>query len=670
MSSFEGSEISVPSTVPSPVDSIQLRVEHLRTKYQDILQEAFFQRLQHDWLQQKAAEPNVPKAPSEESTFEWLSDDSGSFIVLNGRKFPLEFFRDGSPQHATIQSVASIERKSPKKAVQLEQNDYHHPYAVPTPDQIAQRLARRSRFHTARSRARQDGRKRLQVDEVRFGEEKLGPSEPEKYHSQLATQFDAHYRNEITYLPRIRNFVRIDAVRKLRESVRRQFETYYRREYIFEQTRKQAIEDGCYEELAERCRELREAVRTIRQERFSATMRVLDTVKPYFETSAQMEARLKQLQTRMVSHWNRVVRLESLWVQRTKIQNFFYLIMPKEWRERNDWMHQDGKGQLESYPVSISRRDVVNIREIDEGNDIWAVKRFYEEHYLAKNHPVHEAFANSADLLHGLAELNTNSLTLLSRLDLMNWVKSNAETESERVQQNFADRIQAIRSYIRVMDERRRFYERRTVELKQTFDELAQGSLKMAIQNERNRTVESLVAVVYGKLLPPGQRDERASIRLSGGTCFAFIFEMVLQLLADFDQLPAATVHSVEHTVRARRRRRMIQAVRAAEEEQRIAQLAIHLRRGLAPAYQKPDHKIKPARSRLRRKEVPIVPEKRRVSRLEAIFRVAFGEGATMTAEEREHFAISMRHSSVRFGHFFLASERLAGAGGERTDPV
>ncbi|XP_035912969.1 uncharacterized protein LOC118512529 [Anopheles stephensi] len=653
--SSEGAEGSDTSKVPS-VDSFRERVEKLRAKYQDILQEGFFRNLQHDWLHQQAAEPDLTQA-SDTSTLDCLSDASGSFIVLNGRKFPLEFFRDISPKvEETSPPKESVRKSSSVEQHELQElDDYSNPYVVPTPDRIAQRNARKSRFHTARSRGCQDVRQRLHVEELPFDEEMLGPTKSAKFQSRLATQLDAHYRNELTYRPRIRNFMRIDAIHNLRESGRRQFETYYRQEYIVGQTRKQNIENDCYQQLAARCTELREAVRTIRQERFSATMRVLDVVKPYFETSAQLEARLKELQTRMTSLWNQVVRLESIWVQRLKLQNFLYLIMPKEWRERNDWIHQDDEGQLESYPISISRRDTVNIRNIDDGNDIWAVKRFFEQQYLAKNKPVHEAFTSPAELLDGVAELNTNSMTLLSRLDLMNWVKSNAEMESEKVQRNFANQIQAIRRFIRDMDERRKFYERRTVELKQLFDELVQGPLQDAIHNVRNREIESLVTVVYSKLLPAKERDEGTSVRLSGVTCFAFIFEMVLQLLADFDQMPAALLHSIEHKVRFRRRRRMIQAVRAAEEEHRISQLAVQLRRGLATPYKKPDHKVKPPRSRLRRKEVPVVVEKPHVTKLEEIFRLAFGEDATMTPEERRNFEIDMiyqNYCSVQFDHF------------------
>ncbi|XP_049283609.1 uncharacterized protein LOC125763921 [Anopheles funestus] len=653
MSSSEGSDGSEASgtSKTQSVDSIRERVEHLRAKYQDILQEGFFRNLQHDWLDREVAEPNLAQTTqSDTSTLECLSDASGSFIVLNGRKFPLEFFRHISPE-----ITEASQRKSLEVSVPLEQDDYENPYVVPTPEHIAQRNARKSRFHTARSRGCQDVKQRLHVEELPFDAEMLGPSKSTKFQSRLATQLDAHYRNELTYRPRIRNFMRIDAIHNLRESGRRQFETYYRQEYIIGQTRKQSIENDCYQQLEERCTELREAVRTIRQERFSATMRVLDTMKPYFETSAQLETRLKALQNRKTSLWNQVVRLESIWVQRLKLQNFLYLIMPKEWRERNDWIHQDDEGQLESYPLSISRRDVVNIRNIDDGNDIWAVKRFFEQQYLAKDKPVHEAFASAADLLDGVAELNTNSMTLLSRLDLMNWVKTNAETESEKVQRNFEHQIQAIRHFIRDMDERRKFYEKRTVELKQLFDELIQGPLKEAIHNVRNREIESLVTVVYDKLRPAEERDDSTTVQLSGVTCFAFIFEMVLQLLADFDQMPASLLHSIEHKVRFRRRRRMIQAVRAAEEEHRISQLAVQLRRGLAPPYKKPDHKVKPPRSRLRRKEPPIEVVKPHVSELDKIFRVAFGDDATMKPEERRNFEIDLiyqNYCSVQFDHF------------------
>uniref|UniRef100_A0A182SRE5 Uncharacterized protein n=1 Tax=Anopheles maculatus TaxID=74869 RepID=A0A182SRE5_9DIPT len=668
MSSSEGSDASEGSDTSKAlsVDSFRQRVENLRAKYEDILQEGFFRNLQHDWLHQQAAEPDLALA-SDASTLDCLSDASGSYIVLNGRKFPLEFFRDIPPNVEENPSPkASVPQSSFVEQNDLQElDDYNNPYVVPTSERISQRNARKSRFHTARSRGCQDVRQRLHVEELPLDAEMLGPTKSTKFQSRLATQLDAHYRNELTYRPRIRNFMRIDAIHNLRESGRRQFETYYRQEYIVGQTRKQTIENDCYQQLAERCVELREAVHTIRQERFSATMRVLDVVKPYFETSAQLEARLKELQTRMTSLWNQVVRLESIWVQRLKLQNFLYLIMPKEWRERNDWIHQDDEGQLESFPISIrqlesfpisiSRRDVANIRNIDDGNDIWAVKRFFEQQYLEKNKPVHEAFTSPAELLFGVAELNTNSMTLLSRLDLMNWVKSNAETESEKVQRNFANQIQNIRRFIRDMDERRKFYERRTVELKQLFDELAQGPLKDAIHNVRNREIESLVTVVYSKLLPAKERDEGSTVRLSGVTCFVFIFEMVQQLLADFDQMPAALLHSIEHKVRFRRRRRMILAVRAAEEDHRITQLAAQLGRGLAPPYKKPDHKIKPPRSRLRRKEVPVVVEKPHVSKLDEIFRLAFGDGATMTPEERRNFEIDMiyqNYCSVQFDHF------------------
>uniref|UniRef100_A0A182PFQ8 Uncharacterized protein n=1 Tax=Anopheles epiroticus TaxID=199890 RepID=A0A182PFQ8_9DIPT len=661
MSSSEGSNGSEGSTssLAASVDSFQQRIENLRTKYRDILQEGFFRNLQNDWLQQEAAEPNLTQIPSDASSLECVSDASGSFIVLNGRKFPLEFFRD--PTSKLFQTKGSLERSSLKEQQDerlVEQDDYNNPYVVPTPEQIAQRNARKSRFHTARSRGCQDVRQRLHVEEVPFDAELLGPSKSAKYQSRLATQLDAHYRNELTYRPRIRNFLRIDAIHNLRESGRRQFESYYRQEFIVGQTRKHSTENEFYQQLAERCMELRDAIRTIRQERFSATMRMLDTVKPYFETSSQLESHLKQLQTRMTGLWNQVVRLESIWVQRLRLQNFLYLIMPKEWRERHDWIHQDGEGRLESYPLSISRRDVVNIRNIDEGNDIWAVKRFFEREYLAKSKPVHQAFASAAELLEGVAELNANSMTLLSRLDLMNWVKSNAETESDRVQRNFANQIQAIRRFIHDMDERRKFYERRTGELKQLFDELVQGPLKAAIHNVRNREIESLVAVAYSKLLPAKERDESSSVRLDGVTCFGFIFEMVLQVLADFDQMPAELVHTVEHQVRFRRRRRNVLAVRAAEEEHRVSQLAVQLKRGLAPPHQKPDQQVKPARSRLRRKEQPVVVTKPYVSKLDQVFRLAFGEEAEMSPEERRNFEIDMiyqNYCSVQFDHFLRA---------------
>ncbi|XP_035775454.1 uncharacterized protein LOC118457749 [Anopheles albimanus] len=685
MSSSETS-ISRSNESEPGIASYEERVKHLRTAYQDILQASFFRHLEHDWLQRAASVPDLhspassaaaassPSSVDVPTLARYPSDTgSGSFIVLNGRKFPLECFRSKSPPKAIAccqrgqdsqQATTARDGKSAGFS-SPSHDDYANPYAV-VQHQQQQRNVSKNRFHTARSRARQDIRSRLHVEELPydaelFGVAGTGKQPSNRYRSQLATELDAYYCQELTYRPRIRRFLRHDAMGRLRESGRRQFETLYRREYLLGQRSKCRQEDECYRQLAVRCGELQQAIAIIRQERFSATMRVLDTMKPYFERSAELEQRHRECQARLTALWNRVVQLESVWVRRLKLQNFLYLIMPKEWRERYDWIHQDAvTGQLESIPVSIARRDTANIRDIYQGNDIWAVKRFYEEQYLAHApaRPLHPVYRSSAELLAGVADLNTNSMTLLSRLDLMNWVKSNAEIESAAVRRAFDQRIDGIRRFIQDTVERRHFQLQRTAELTHIFQRLVDGPLHDTVLHERHRQIESLVTLAYTKLLPPEQREqgERGSVKLSAGTCFAFIFELVLQLLADFDRLPAGRVRSIERQVRFRRRLELRQAVRAADEQHRIGQLAVQLQRGLAPPYQKPRGKQRPRRSRLRRQEQPVVePQPPKPSRLEEIFRLAFGEQATMTPEERRNFEIDMiyqNYCSVQFDHF------------------
>ncbi|XP_052870483.1 uncharacterized protein LOC128276053 [Anopheles cruzii] len=638
--------------------SFEERVNNLRTAYRDVLEQGFFRNLQHDWLHRTAgAEPDLQPAAASDATLDPGSDASGSFIVLNGRKFPLAFFRNKNTaaeqqeEETIVHGPTETDRTAPAAA----NDDYANPYAVPT---RRDRNVNRSRFHTARSRAWQDVPERLHVAELPFEAELLGTTRRKQHPSRLATQLDAHYRNELTHRSRIRRFLRTSAIAELRESCRRRLESFYHREYILAQAAKREQEAECYRQLAERCAELRQAMGIIRQERFSATMRVLDTMKPYFETSAQLERHLRGLRRRMTSLWNHVVHLESVWVRRLKLQNFQYLIMPKEWRERYDWIHQDATtGRLESFPESIARRDVVNLRDIAEGNDIWAVKRFYEEQYLAKDKPIHAAFPSSGALMAGVAELNTNSLTLLSRLDLMNWVKTNAEMESADAQRMLAQKIRSIRRFIQDTAERRQFHRKRSIELRQLFLQLADGPLKDCVQSERTREIESLVTVAYGKLLPADQRhtETSGSVALSAGVCFGFIFDIALRLLADFDRLPADRSRRIEQQVRFRRRLLLRQATRAADEQHRIGQLAVQLGRSLAPRPPKPDGKVKPRRSRLHRKEVPVMVPKPKVPKLDVIFRMAFGDGATMTPDERRHYEIDMIYQnfcSVQFDHF------------------
>ncbi|XP_029713733.2 uncharacterized protein LOC115257893 [Aedes albopictus] len=642
MPSEEGdssSQVSVPSK-NSAIEQFEL----LKSKFLAILEDRFFGNLKHDWRSGRQ-EQQTKSLPS----FESLSDESGSYLVLDGKKISFDWFRQAL---ATSKSEPEAAELLPSVvSSSLTEVDIESPYFAGTPEQMAPLLQAADRFHTHRSRTRDGMRDRLLVEDKAFEKETMGWKF--QRHSKLATQLDPHYRSEISYRPRIRNFTRVDAIHKLRDASRNQFETYYRQEYLFEKTEVQKAEKQYHQQLHERCSEMIQALRAIRQQRFSQSMRVMDKVKPCYEETARVEKELRDRQRQMVGLWNKVIKLESIWVRRLKFQNFLYLIMPKVWREEHDWIHMNEDGKLEGYPESIANRDMANLRNLDGKNDIWAVKEFFEREYVDKAKPVHAAFETTESLLEGTAELDVNSMTLLNRLNMLNWVKVDAEKETKDVLNNYNKLIGNLRYSIQDLLAKKESYERRSAELKAVFHEWINDPLRESIGSERNRNVETLLYVLYKNLLPLDQRQN--ALRFSGPESFSYVFNQIMQLLSEFDKIPPELIKSSEKRVRFVHMRKIKAAQRAAEEDHRHKLLAIQLKRSLAPPYVKPPRKGKLPRSRLKMKPEPEVIIPSTETKLDRIFKLGFGEHAKLSDVERKNLEIDMVYGnfcSVRFEQY------------------
>ncbi|XP_055595080.1 uncharacterized protein LOC129745768 [Uranotaenia lowii] len=622
-------------------ESISESFGFLKAKFLEILDDHFFHNLQHDWRDSKKGVPDEAVVPSYHS----LSEESGSFLVLDGFKISYDWFRSALKKIETVPEPAICEPKVEKKV------KFVSPYTVKAPEEVAVDSDEGDRLHTHRSRARQGMRNRLMVENVPFEEERLGTHR--KYPNRLATQLDPHIRSEISYRPRIRNFMRVSAIHQLREDSRRQFETFYRQEYLFEKTEAEKAEKQYHKDLLEHCSGMTQALREIRQQRFSSSMRVLDMVKPCYEETARLEGLFKERKQKMVALWNDVIQLESIWKHRIVYQNFLYLIMPKGWREEYDWIHRDENGELESFPESIAKRSTANLRELKGTNDIWAVKKFFEEEFLAKDKPVNPAFEDCESLMVGIAELDVNSITLLSRLNLMNWALAEVEKEVQVVQLKFDKTIKELRESISDLFEKKRRCEERSANLKHIFEELVDEPLRKCVYNEKTRTTETLLNVMYKDFLPPSKRSQ--ALWLSGVDCVKFISNIVVQLLADLDRCPPELLETVEKRVRKRNALKWKKARKAAEEDRRNQMIEIQLKRALAPPYIKPPRKGKLPRSRLKKKIIPevIIPPK--VTKLEKIFALGFGKQAKMTESEQTTLAVDLmfqNYCTVQFDQF------------------
>ncbi|XP_065084153.1 uncharacterized protein LOC135706465 [Ochlerotatus camptorhynchus] len=629
--------------IPSK-ESIAEKFELLKSKFLTILEQRFFGNLKHDWSKSAEVDPQDQSL----SSFVSLSDDSGSYLIMEGKKISFDWFRNALARSA---SDSESEATALPVAVAKPKVKIETPFQVGTPEQMAALMQVEDRFHTHKSRARQGMRGRLLVEDVPFEEEILGIEK--KYPSKLATQVDLHYRNEISHRPRIRNFVRSDSMHKLREASRKQFETFYRKEYLYEQSKFLKAERLQHKKFDESLEEISEALRKVMWQRFSQSQREVDSLKPCLDETARLEKEFRDRQPEMDALWNGVIKMERTWAERIKCQNFLYLIMPNPWRKEYDWIHRDEQGELEGYPESIANRSIVNLRSPHENNDIWAVKEFFEKEYLEKDKPIYAVFEDSSSLLRGIDALDVNLMTLLSRLNVLNWAETEAKKEAEDVKKHYDRMIENLQFAIHDLTDRKVRCENRTAQLKDVLNRLAKDPLWECVANERTRNLDTLLYVLYKNLLPRDQQD--SALKFSGTESFSYVFNLITQLLTELDKIPPKFIKSADRQVRFEHKHMMNEARRAAKEDHRQRQMAIQLKRCLAPPYVRPPRTGKLPRSRLKKKPAPEVVVPSTETKFDRIFRLGFGEHAIMTEAERRGMQVNsiyQNYSSVQFDHF------------------
>lgn len=98
--------------------------------------------------------------------------------------------------------------------------------------------------YTSLMRSQSHIRKRLQVNAPTFEEERCGTKKTGNFYHRLVTEWDSYYINEIRHRPTVKKFcVKTDII-KIREMVRKKFNSFFMQEDLMNLFAKQEIENG------------------------------------------------------------------------------------------------------------------------------------------------------------------------------------------------------------------------------------------------------------------------------------------------------------------------------------------------------------------------------------------------------------------------------------------
>lgn len=438
------------------------------------------------------------------------TNDSGSFLELEGTKVPIDFITKPQVPFDKIErcrTTASVLKKSDEYYGPY----YHVPFAGQKQD-MRQLSLPKDKFFTSGVRNSYGIRNRLQVDVPGFAADHIGKRE-KKFISQLATEWDDYYQNEIKIRPSVRRFKPRTVIAQAREALRNRFQSNFIQEAITENAviRQKEIR---YAEEVERFRDLCQPLFSSWQDiSYRSYMQKMQDVKPYFLKTVELKKELQRLNDLYSKIETQIIHTESKWRRLTILQNFHYLLGEQDWRAQHDWIHKRPDGSPENYRESIQRRASINLREIGGKESAFTIKRFYEQFFIEKPQAkkIHIVFNDSKSLLNGMLKVKTKSFICLQQLHFSMWALSNME-HAYVTFKRWSDAFIAKRKIIvNGMSSKKNYLENLAVHLEAQANATIDGALKTAVSDKKLRTLMALCDTLFLAKVPQNIRENMKS---------------------------------------------------------------------------------------------------------------------------------------------------------------
>ncbi|KAI9583645.1 hypothetical protein GQX74_005393 [Glossina fuscipes] len=561
-----------------------------------------------------------------------FTNDSGSFLLMEGKeKIPLDYIR---------KSLVPFEElhRSRFKAEPIDvSKEGTNPWVVlPFSGQKkaqAELITPKDSFFTFNTRLKNGLRLRLEVPVEDVREKLLGRGE-NKYKGVVATDIDENYVDELKNRPPIKMYKFKSSHTFIKDALRLKFECML--------IQGQIVRTKIYDRLNEQHWADMQRVNILYKKLFAkwgkreyeASMGVVYKVKSYYDQTDRLKAEFRELERQSVILNMDIVFIEGHWITCIMLQNFHYLMADQEWRLEHDWIHikKDENGEcieLENYEESISKRSTVNMR-VREKDDAWAIKAFYENVYLANKYPNLIVFPNADSFLRGIEHLKVKTFVLLLEMHFTLAIHTELQHRLETFQEWCVDDLTEKEEYVDRKCAKLYFMEDRASWLRTRTVNFLGEPIALSFNNETANKDRAVIWEVWREVVPPNMRGTGEQ-ELQPIDMVAMISDVVMELIAKFENIPMDVSHKIENNLRTERAYREKQSYQAYHIERRIESEMKNVVKNLQPPYEKPKVIAKPPRYIIKKRRKLIEEPKPKVSeRTKFFFRAFHGEDEVM----------------------------------------
>lgn len=522
-----------------------------------------------------------------------LSNDSGSFLIAENTKIPLDYLRKSlvpfEEMKRTRLQVVPIdpdkEEKSPFRTV---------PYAGQLKEQLAM-AAPTDSFFTFNTRLQNGMRQRLEVKPIDRKTKLLGPRHGPKSIAQVATDLDELYIEDLKDTPPMR-LVKWNSCRTLiKDALRKKFESMLIQGEIVRAKINDRRNEEYYNQMIKSKELFDKLFAKWEKKEYEAAMEVVNKVKPYYEATDVYRKEYQELSKQYTVLNMDIVYIENDWTRRTILQNFFYLMGNMEWRLEHDWIHRNEDGTMEGYRESIAKRKIVNIRPRDK-DDAWAIKEFFDEVFLKNPHPIIINFTNVKEFMDGIDNLKSKTFVLLLELHYTLWVLAELEQRYHHFRQWCKIELESKKKFAENKCVNKYFVEERARKLTTQMEYFLGDPIEDTFGDKKLSKLKGICGEVYKDLVPIEDQMELSTLEQ-----VATISNLLNNLIAEMEIIPTPLRLHVEKKQRRLLTYHRYMSRQAVFIERRIASEIIKVQRNLAPPFVKPKRVGKLPRSELKK---------------------------------------------------------------------
>lgn len=443
------------------------------------------------------------------------------------------------------------------------------------------------RFHTNRSRSNAGLRNRIKVEmpdvDLIGTDDFQGPS-------KVMTDIDEYYfadihnrrtREQIKFRP-------ITEINRLREIFRMKMDIYFMREKIIIENIRNEQDVAVMEETVEALEKYENFLNDYRDKLNVETIEKLLEMNKLYEETYRLRKYLDELQMSIEPINMRIFFLGNNFVRLSIMQNFQFLLMPYEWRLKNDFLHRTTNGHLENEKDSIKNRNVANLWDRNSIS-VQTIMDFIYDIYLKRNFHMVIAFPSAEAFLSKYESLENKAKLSYMQFQLTAHKMANFEKESFIAQRNIDAIINCFETSLKYMTKKRNFMQERSSQIAKLTQNAAGNPLEESLKSEHLQQILVECDFIYSDNVLKQNSAAGATKHLEPNEKVASVEAKILSILDALEGIPKYILDPIEKKVRKDRRKKLLQANFASRLEQGLYSRIEQIKRCLA----KPPNKRK-----------------------------------------------------------------------------